>query len=117
MKLFDVGSIISALMGHGFRNPFKKYKKERRSRSIRQGAETINEINLDSTALLDYPLHHYFIWSILARRYKIAHFLLQKVAHPMAASLIAYTLLRRLTKQAKRVAATDISLQFATESK
>ena len=111
-----MGNVISALMGYGFRNPFKKYRKEKQNHSIRRREETINEINLDSTAILDYPLHHYFIWSILARRYKIAHFLLQKVLHPMAASLIAYTLLRRLAKQAKRVAATDISFQFATES-
>ncbi|RDD41213.1 Transient receptor potential cation channel subfamily M member 3 [Trichoplax sp. H2] len=118
IKLFTVGNIISKLMGYGFENPFKKYRKEKaRHRSVREGGETINNINLDTSSLLDYPLHHYFIWSILARRYKIAHFLLQKVAHPMAASLIAYTLLRRLSKQAKRVAATDISHQFSVESR
>ncbi|EDV28417.1 uncharacterized protein TRIADDRAFT_51314 [Trichoplax adhaerens] len=81
--LHKVGLRIATLLGHDYRNPYGCHVET-------QGID--NTLNLQ----LQWPVRDLFLWSILTGRYNLSIAIWKRLAHPIAAAIVASRLLQSL---------------------
>ncbi|RDD40890.1 Transient receptor potential cation channel subfamily M member 1 [Trichoplax sp. H2] len=81
--LHKVGLRIATLLGHDYRNPYGCHVET-------QGID--NTLNLQ----LQWPVRDLFLWSILTGRYNLSITIWKRLAHPIAAAIVASRLLQSL---------------------